>query len=102
MEQRAGELVALSQKTEELRKEIIALLSTASQLKNEQTRLHTQQDHLIETIQRKERELETAGILRNDLSQTAGNKRSTLEQIAEEIGYLDITKAEILSSCEQL
>jgi chromosome segregation protein len=102
LEQKAGEVASLEQQTQELRKEILDLLSNSSLLKNEQTRLHTQHDHLIATIRQKETENEGTRNSVENLISILQNKRSGLEQVDQEIGYLDQTKEEILKRCDEL
>jgi len=71
-------------------------------LKNEQTRLHTQQDHLVETIRRKEAEMETGREHAHQLAEQIAGKQSVLSRIVEETGYLEQTKTGILQSCDEL
>ena len=58
LEQKSTEVNNLEQRVQQLRKDILELLSSSAQLKNEQTRLHTHHEHLVEFVQKKEIELE--------------------------------------------
>ena len=100
-EQRANESNTLEQRVQSLRKSILDLLSHASHLKNEQTRLHTQQDHLNETIRHKEEQVGATQTTQAQLTETLATRRSTIEQIQQEIGYLDQTKTDIHQRCDQ-
>lgn len=102
LEQKANEVSLMENQLQETRKEILELLSNASQLRNEQTRLHTQQEHLLEDIHRKEMEWKRTTESHSALLDHAKGKQGTLAQIQQEIGYLDLTKEEILRNCEQL
>ena len=102
LEQKANEVSLMENQLQETRKEILELLSNASQLRNEQTRLSTQQEHLLEDIHRKEMEWKRTTESHSALLEHAKGKQGTLAQIQQEIGYLDLTKDEILRNCEQL
>jgi len=102
LEQKTGEVSTLEQQAQQLRKEILDLLSNSSLLKNEQTRLHTQHDHLQGTIQQKESETSAARQSYETLVSILQMKRSGLEQVDQEIGYLDQTKSDILQRCDEL
>ena len=102
LEQKGSEVMALEQKAQDLRKEILDLLSTASSLKNEQTRLHTQHDHLQSSLQHKQTEMATTQTTHEQLLSALEGKRSDLERVDQELGYLDQTKTDILQRCDQL
>lgn len=100
-EQRSQEAGVLEQRVQGFRKEILDLLSHASQLKNEQTRLQTQQDHLQETIRQKQEQVAATQTTMAQLDETLSTKKVVSEQILQEIGYLDQTKADIHQRCDQ-
>ncbi len=102
LERKASEASSLERKTQELRKEILDLLTNASLLKNEQTRLHTQQDHLTDTMRKQTDELSVTQQTHDDLVQVLQGKISNLQQVDEELGYLDQTKQDILRRCDEL
>lgn len=102
LEQKISEVAGLEQQVQQVRKEILELLSSASQLRNEQTRLHTQQEHLLEDVRRKEEEQKRAVESVAALLEHSESKKGALDQLGQEIGYLDQTKEEILRNCEQL
>lgn len=101
LEQASAEVTSLEQKAQQIQKQILECLHNASHLKNEQTRLHTQHDHLADTMQRKESELATAKQAQSQFSETLQNKKQLFEQYSQEIGYLDQTRTDILQKCEQ-
>ncbi len=102
LEQKGSEVLNLEQKSQNLRKEILELLSNASLLKNEQTRLHTQHDHLQGTLQQKQTEINSTQEAHDLLVSALAGKRSDLERVDQELGYLDQTKADILQRCDRL
>jgi chromosome segregation protein len=102
LEQKGNEVLALEQRSQELRKEILDLLSNGSLLKNEQTRLHTQHDHLRGTQEQKQMEMSSTQESHDLLVSALAGKRSDLEQVDQELGYLDTTKADILKRCDEL
>jgi chromosome segregation protein len=101
LDQKSTEVNNLELRVQQLRKDILELLSSSAQLKNEQTRLHTHHEHLVEFIQKKEIELENALKTHEQFSTNFGLKRSSASQIDEELGYLDTTKADIHQRCDQ-
>lgn len=102
LEAKTAEVQSLEHQAEFVRKEILDLLSNASHLKTEQTRLHTQHEHLLEDIQRKETELKGATGQRDQFGESMQVKTAALAQIGEETGYLEQTRTGILQHCEQL
>lgn len=101
LEQKSSDIDALEQKIQQKRKDILESISIVSQYKNEQTRLHTQHDHLSETIKRKERELEAARRVEAQLREAISVKRAAYDQTSQELGYLDQTKTEIHQRCDE-
>lgn len=100
-EQHSQEAGALEQRVQELRKEILDLLSHASHLKNEQTRLQTQKDHLLEIIRQKEEQSAATQAAMAQITETLNAKRYGCDQVVQEIGYLDQTKADIHRRCDE-
>ncbi|MCI0447622.1 hypothetical protein L0152_30960, partial [bacterium] len=101
LEQKSTEVNNLEQRVQQLRKDILELLSSSAQLKNEQTRLHTHHEHLVEFIQKKEIELQNASKAQEQFTTNFELKQSSAGQIDEELGYLDTTKADIHQRCDQ-
>ena len=100
LEQKSTEVNNLEQRVQQLRKDILELLSSSAQLKNEQTRMHTHHEHLVEFVQKKEIELENACKAQEQFTTNLELKRSSAGQIDEELGYLDTTKADIHQRCD--
>src|SRR5262249_750460 len=73
-----------------------------TQLKTEHTRLRTQHDHLEEDIREKNEELASTHGQMDHFTLSVQAKATALQQITEEIGYLDQTHTEIMSECEKL
>ncbi|MCI0618044.1 hypothetical protein L0244_34145, partial [bacterium] len=101
LEQKSTEVNNLEQRVQQLRKDILELLSSSAQLKNEQTRLYTHHEHLVEFIQKKEIELQNASKAQEQFTTNFELKQSSAGQIDEELGYLDTTKADIHQRCDQ-
>ncbi len=101
LEQKTSEVNNLEQRVQQLRREILELLSSSAQLKNEQTRLHTHHEHLVEFVRKKELELENARKAQEQFATTLDLKRAASQQVEEELGYLDTTKADIHQRCDQ-
>jgi chromosome segregation protein len=101
LEQKSNEVELLEQRMQQQRKTILESLATASHYKNEQIRLHTQEDHLSETVRRKQSELELSRSMEAQLRESLSSKTAALDQITQEVGYLDETKTEILKRCSE-
>src|SRR5262249_15415950 len=102
MEAGAADLVQLQQQFEQIRKDILDVLTATTQLKTEHTRLRTQHDHLEEDIREKNEELASTHGQMDHFTLSVQAKATALQKITEEIGYLDQTHAEIMSECEKL
>ncbi|HET6266966.1 MAG TPA: AAA family ATPase, partial [Acidobacteriota bacterium] len=102
MEAGAADLVQFQQQFEQIRKDILDVLTATTQLKTEHTRLRTQHDHLEEDIREKNEELASTHGQMDHFTLSVQAKTTALQQVTEEIGYLDQTHTEIMSECEKL
>ncbi|HJZ10804.1 MAG TPA: AAA family ATPase, partial [Acidobacteriota bacterium] len=100
--EKTSQVEAMENSIQQFRNEIVELLHNTSHLKSEQTRLNSQQEHLSETIKRKEGERITANERRAGQAESLSQERAGLATIVEEIGYLDQTETDILRQCAEL
>src|SRR5262249_9301937 len=86
MEAGAADLVQFQQQFEQIRKDILDVLTATTQLKTEHTRLRTQHDHLEEDIREKNEELTSTHGQMEHFTLSVQAKATALQQITEEIG----------------
>lgn len=102
LEAKQSQVHSAGEQAEQIRATVLDMLNNTSQMRGDQSRLNAQHERLVQDIAQKQNELAHASGLRDELSQKVGAKTASLTQIAEEMGYLDQTRSEILQRCEQL